>query len=82
MITQQNFKDLNQDVLHLWSKFSDPKLTHVISHRVGTLKAWNLVKFDCEVKFDLEGQGQLPSNTIGILTKVFCTFGPNLVILT
>ena len=33
------------------------------------------------VKFDPEGQGQLPPKTIGILTKVFCTSGPNLVIL-
>ena len=34
-----------------------------------------------EVKFDLEGQGQSPPKTIGILTKVFYTYGPNLVIL-
>ena len=34
-----------------------------------------------KVKFDLEGQGQLPQKTIGILTKVFCFSGPNLVIL-
>ena len=33
------------------------------------------------VKFDLEGHGQLPPKTIGILAKVFCTSGPNLVIL-
>ena len=34
-----------------------------------------------KVKFDLDGQGQSLPKTIGILTKVFCTFGPNLVIL-
>ena len=34
-----------------------------------------------QVKFDLEGQGQLPPKTIEILTDVFCTSGPNLVIL-
>ena len=34
-----------------------------------------------EVKFDLEGQGQLPPQTLRILTKVFCTSGSNLVIL-
>ena len=34
-----------------------------------------------KVKFDLEGQCQSLSKTIGILTKVFCTSGPNLVIL-
>ena len=33
-----------------------------------------------EVKFDLEGQGQLPPKTMGTLTKVFYTYGPNLVI--
>ena len=43
--------------------------------------AQNGVNFDFEVKFDLEGQGQSPPKTIGILTKVFYTFGPNLVIL-
>ena len=33
------------------------------------------------VKFDLEGQGQLPPKILGILTMVFYTSGPNLVIL-
>ena len=41
----------------------------------------NGVNFDFEVKFDLEGQGQPPPKTIGILTKVFYIYGPNLVIL-
>ena len=44
-------------------------------------QAQNGVNFDFEVKFDLEGQGQSPPKTIGILTKVFYTYGPNLVIL-
>ena len=44
-------------------------------------QAQNRVNFDFEVKFDLEDQGQSPPKTIGILTKVFYTFGPNLVIL-
>ena len=44
-------------------------------------QAQNGVNFDFEVKFDLEGQGQLPSKAIGTLTKVFCIFDPNLVIL-
>ena len=34
-----------------------------------------------QIKFDLEGQGQLPSKTIWILTKLFSTDGPNLMIL-
>ena len=42
-------------------------------------QAQNGVNFDFEVKFDLEGQGQSPPKTIGILTKVFYTYGPNLV---
>ena len=44
-------------------------------------QAQNGVNFEFEVKFDLECQGQLPPKTIGILTKVFCFSGPNLVIL-
>ena len=32
-------------------------------------------------KFDLERQGRLLHKTKGNLTKVFCTFGPNLMIL-
>ena len=40
-----------------------------------------LRNFDFEVKFDLECHGQSPRKTIGILPKVFHTFGPNLVIL-
>ena len=44
-------------------------------------QAQNGVNFDFEVTFDLEGQGQSPPKAIGILTKVFYTYGPNLVIL-
>ena len=44
-------------------------------------QAENGVTFDFEVKFDLEGQGQSPPKTIGILTTVFYTYGSNLVIL-
>ena len=44
-------------------------------------QAQNGVNFDFEVKFDLEAQGQSPPKTIGILTKVFYIYGPNLVIL-
>ena len=50
-----------------------------MSNGLDKLKNW--VNFEFEVKFDLEGQGQLPPKTIGILTKVFCFSGPNLVIL-
>ena len=44
-------------------------------------EAQNGATFDFEVKFDLEGQGQSSPKTKGILTKVFYTYGPNLVIL-
>ena len=44
-------------------------------------QAQNGINIDFGVQFDLEGQGQLPPKTIGILTNVFCTSGPNLVIL-
>ena len=44
-------------------------------------QAQNGVNFYFEVKFDLEGQGQSPPKTIGILTKVFYIYSPNLVIL-
>ena len=49
----------------------------VLSHG----QAQNGVNFDFEVKFHLEGQSHSPQKTIGILTKVFYTYGPNLVIL-
>ena len=45
--------------------------------------AWTsskLVNCDFEVKFDLKVKVNTPK-TIGILTKVFYTYGPNLVIL-
>ena len=44
-------------------------------------QAQNGVNFDFGVQFDLEGQGQSPPKTIGILTKVFYTYCSNLVIL-
>ena len=38
-------------------------------------------KQDFENKFNLTCQGQSTPKTIGILIKVFCTSGPNLVVL-
>ena len=37
--------------------------------------------FTFQVKFDVKGQGQLPPKIVGILTNVFFTSGPYLVIL-
>ena len=75
-ITPQSNRDLNQGILHLWSKFGVPSLNE-LSHG----QAQNGVNFDFEGKFDLEGKGQSPLKTIGILTKVFYTCVSNLVIL-
>ena len=44
-------------------------------------QAQNGINLDLQVKFDFAGHGRLLHKTIGALTKVFCTFGPNLVIL-
>ena len=60
---------------------SDPNLVILpwrddeLSHR----QAQNGINFDFEIKFDLEGQGQSSLEIIGILTKVFYTYGPHLV---
>ena len=40
-ITLQNNRKLNQDVLHLWSKFGDPNLNVVMSYRADKLQAVN-----------------------------------------
>ena len=57
--------------MYYWSKFGNLILD----------RWWMMAIFYFEVKFDLEGQGQSPPKTIGILTKVFYTYGANLVIL-
>ena len=44
-------------------------------------QAQNWVKFDFQVKFNFECQSQLPPETLEILNKMFCSPGPNLVIL-
>ena len=52
-----------------------------MNYHVDKLPAQIWVNFDFKVKFDLEGQGGLPPRTIRALIKVFCSFGPNLVIV-
>ena len=44
-------------------------------------QAQNGVNLDFHLIFDVEGQGRSLHKTIQTLTKLFCTFGPNLVIL-
>ena len=75
-----NNRDLNQVILCT----SGPNLV-VLAWMGDELlrgQAQNGVNFDFEVEFDLEGQGQSPHKTTRILTKVFYTYGPNLVILS
>ena len=45
-------------------------------------QAQSEVKFDFQVKFDLEGQGRSTPKTIGILTVLRYICSPNLVMLT
>ena len=74
-ITPKINRDLNKVILHLWSKFCD----RVMSYHVDKRKAWNLIlKWNLTFKI----KANHPQKTIGTLTEVLCTFGPNLVILT
>ena len=57
----QNNRDLNQCILHLWSKFSDPSLNGWWV-MVRTSSKW--VNFDVDLKIGLEGQGRLLPKTI------------------
>ena len=77
-INPQNNRDLNQGICT-----SSPNLVVLAwtGDELSLGQAQNGVNCDFEVKFDLEVQGQLPPTTIGILTKVFYIYGPNLVIL-
>ena len=54
-------------------------LEQMMNYHMNKLQIQNWVNFDFKVKFDLEGQGELPPNIIGALITMFCTFGPNLV---
>ena len=67
--------------MHLWSKFGNPDFNQWWLIVQTNSQTQNGVNFDFEVKFDLEGQGQSSPKTIGALTEVFYTYGPNLVIL-
>ena len=67
--------------MHFWPKYGNPDFNRWWPMARTDSQAQNWVNIDFEVKFDLEGQGQSPPKTIGILTKVFYTFGPNLAIL-
>ena len=71
-------RNLKSAMVHFWSKFGNRILDR------WWMMVWttqNMVIFHFEVKFDLEVHSQLPPKTIEILTKVFCSSGPNMVIL-
>ena len=70
-------RDLNSAKVHFGSKFGNI----ILGGEWWQGQAQNMAIFYFSVKFDLEVQGQLPPKTIGILTKVLCSCGPNLVIL-
>ena len=53
----QNNRDLNQGILHTWSKYGDPSLD---GRWVMMQNAQIWVHFDFQVKFDLECQGHSP----------------------
>ena len=72
-------RHLKSAKVHFWSKFGNLIVDRWWMMACTSSKYGN---FYFEVKFDLEVQGQLTPKTIGILTKVFCSSGPNLVILT
>ena len=44
-------------------------------------QAQNGVNFELGVQFDLKSQRQLSPQTMGTVIKVFCIFGPSLLIL-
>ena len=72
-------RDLNNAKMHFLSDFGNRDWD------LRWLMAWTNsqaqigVNFDLKVKFDLEGQGQSTLKTKAILTKVFYTYGSNLV---
>ena len=72
LINPQNNRYFNQGILHLWSKFGGPSPNRwwVIAR---TSSKWG--------KFWLWRSRSITPKTMGILTKVFYTFGPNLAIL-
>ena len=67
--------------MHLWSKFGNADFNQWWLITRTNSQSQNGVNLDFEVKFDLKGHDQSPPKTMGILNKVFYTYGPKLVIL-
>ena len=67
-----------------WSKWNAKVIAQspaITTAKLSRGQAQNEVKLDFQVKFDLEVHGRPPPKIIGILTKLFCTYVSNLVIL-
>ena len=78
-IAPQNNRDLNQGILHLWSKFGDPSLNGWWI-MVRTSSKWGK-SLTFKLNLTLKVKVDHTRAQLGTLTKVFCTFGPNLVSL-
>ena len=61
-------RDMNSAKMHFVPNL---EIVTSIGGELWHAQAQNGVNFDFGVQFDLEGQGQSPLKTIGILTKVF-----------
>ena len=77
-VATQNNRYLNQAILHLWTKFADFSLNGWWV-MVRTSSKWG--KFWLLSKIWPWRSRLISPKTIGTLTKVFCIFGSNLVIL-
>ena len=74
-------RDLNSAKMHFWSKFGNPDFNQWWLIARTNSQTQTGVNLYFGLQFDLEDQGQSPTKTTGILTKVFYIYGPNLVIL-
>ena len=73
------YRERNSTKMHFWSKFDYSSLN---GWQVIERTTQNGAKFNFQVECDLESQSRSSLQIIGILTKVFCTSVPNLVILS
>ena len=64
----------------MWCIMS-PNLEIITSVNGDLSQAWNVVNFYFQIQFDHKNQDLSTLKRMGILTKVFCTSGPNLMIL-
>ena len=65
----------------MWDVENSIRLSFCMSHKYFKDAKNDANKQDFEIKLNLTYRAWSPLKIIEILTKVFCTFGPNLVIL-